>query len=227
MAEEEIIIIEEEDAAGIDNSLEQRYEEEPAPPSSKKKYIIVGSGIFLTFVLVLTFLLSDSDERPPRSSQIEISQEQTEDEAIKKISSSELENMIKRANILYEKGLKNDALKLYERIATYSESISYYNLGVAQLQNKQYEIAIKSFDMAIESKQNLCVSAINAAVASLELGNHKDFESYINLANSYLPTEAASPMYSYYYSLINFYQDNYLEALSPLSYCSLGDYAQI
>ena len=227
MAEEEIIIIEEEDAAGMDASLEERYEEKAPVASSKRKYIIIGSGITFIFILVLTVLLSSSNQRPPRANPIEISQEQTEDESIKQISSSELENMIKRANILYEKGQKNDALKLYERIANYSESISYYNLGVAQLQNKQYETAIKSFDKAIESKQNLCVSAINAAVASLELGNEKDFESYINLAHSYLPTEAASPMYSYYYSLINFYQDNYLEALSPLGHRSSADYAQI
>ncbi len=33
-------------------------------------------------------------------------------------------------------------------------------------------------------------------------------------------------MYSYYYSLINFYQDNYLEALSPLGHRTSDEYAQ-
>lgn len=225
--EEEIIIIEEEDAAGVEASLEERYEEVESSPISKKKIIIIGSSLALGFILILTFLLSDSDDGRPYANNIEISQEQTQEENAQNISSSELENMIKRANILYEKGLKNDALKLYERIATYSESISYYNLGVAQLQDKQYEKAILNFDLAIKSQQNMCVSAINAAVASLELGKTKAFKSYINLAHSYLPQEAASPMYSYYYALINFYQDNYLEALSPLEHRTSKDYTLI
>ncbi|PHR53899.1 MAG: hypothetical protein COA44_14870, partial [Arcobacter sp.] len=202
--EEEIIIIEEEDAAGVEATLEERYEEVEPTPISKKKIIIIGSAIALAFILILAFLLSDSDEKRPYTNNIEISEEQTQEDNIKSISSNELENMIKRANILYEKGLKVDALKLYERIATYSESISYYNLGVAQLQGKQYEKAISSFDLAIKSQKNMCVSAINAAVASLELGDTKAFHSYINLAHSYLPLEAGSPMYSYYYALINF-----------------------
>jgi len=227
VAEEEIIIIEEEDAAGIDSSLEERYEEVESTPTSKKKIIIIAAALSLIFIIILALLLSDSDDERPYAKSIEISEEQTQEDTIKKMSPSELENMIKRANIFYEKGLKNDALKLYERIATYSESISYYNLGVAQLQDKQYKNAILNFDLAIKSEQNMCVSAINAAVASLELGNTKDFQSYINLAHSYLPSEAASPMYSYYYALINFYQDNYLEALSPLEHRSSADYALI
>ena len=225
--EEEIIIIEEEDAAGVESTFEERYEEPSSTPTSKKKLIFIGSGLAIVFIIVLILVLSSSDEVPAYKNNIKISQEQTQEENPQKISSSELEKMIKRANILYEKGLKNDALKLYEKIATYSESISYYNLGVAQLQDKQYEKAIKSFDLAIKSKQNMCVSAINAAVASLQLGHKENFESYINLAHSYLPSEASSPMYSYYYALISFYQDHYLEALSPLKHRSAANYALI
>lgn len=229
MAEqEEIIIIEEEEAAGFDSSLEDRYETHyVSRPSLNKKYIIIGSALFLIFILAITFLLLSSDSNRPYSKNIEISQTQTEDEEIKKLSPSQLEKMIRRANIMYAQGQKEDALKLYEKIATYSESISYYNLGVAELQDKQYKKSIKSFELAIKNNQNLCVSAINAAVASLELGDTKGFESYINRAHSYLPQEAASPMYSYYYSLINFYQDNYLEALSPLTHRTSDDYARV
>ena len=226
--EEEIIIIEEEEAAGVDTSLEERYEEEDTgESSSKKKYILIGSALSLLFVLLITFLLLGSDEERPYAKSINITQTQTEHEEISKLSSSQLENMIKRANVLYSQGEKHDALKLYEKIATYSESISYYNLGVAQLKDKQYEKSIQSFELAIKNKQNLCVSAINAAVASLKLGDTKGFSSYINRAHSYLPQEAASPMYSYYYTLINFYQDNYLEALSPLNHRTSGNYEDI
>ena len=227
MAEEEIIIIEEEEAAGVDASLEERYKDTSSVQTSKKKYILIGSAISVLLIIVVLTLLLSSDEKQPYANTIEISPTQTEQEEIKSLSSSQLEKMIKRANILYAQGEKKDALKLYERIATYSESISYYNLGVAELQDKQYKKSIQSFELAIKNNQNLCVSALNAAVASLELGNIEDFKSYINRAHAYLPQEAASPMYSYYYSLINFYQDNYLEALSPLTHRSAKNYSNI
>jgi len=222
--EEEIIIIEEEEAAGID-AFEDRYEEK-VPSTSNKTYIIIGSVLSLVFLLLIVFLLTDGDKRPYKE-EIKFTQEQTIQEESPRMTPSELEQMIKRANILYQEENKEAALKLYEKIATYSESISYYNLGVAQMQDKQYENAIENFDKAIKNKQNLCVSALNAAVAALELGDQKRFTNYINRAHSYLPQEAASPMYSYYYALINFYQGNYLEALSPLEHRSSDDYALI
>lgn len=226
--EEEIIIIEEEEAAGVASSLKEEDKKVKAPgPSSKNIYIIIGSGLSLILIILILVLLLSSDDPRPRPKYINITQEQTKKVDVEKLSSSQLEKMIKRANILYAQGQKSDALKLYEKIATYSESISYYNLGVAELKDKQYEKSIQSFELAIKNNQNLCVSAINAAVASLELGDTKRFESYINKAHTYLPQEASSPMYSYYYALVNFYQDNYLEALSPLSHRTSMDYKNI
>lgn len=229
MAEEEIIIIEEEEAAGVSASDRSGEHESLSglkkPSFSKKKLVIIGSAVAIVLIISVIFLLTGSDDEPKaKKNYIKITTEQTQEEDIKKLSSSELEQMIKRANILYEKGHKNDALKLYEKIAIYSESISYYNLGVAELKDKQYEKAISSFDLAIRNKQNLCVSALNAAVASLELGNKDKFNYYINMAYSYLPNEASTPMYSYYYALVNFYQENYLEALSPLQHRTSENY---
>ncbi len=223
--EEEIIIIEEEEAAGI-ATFEKRYEEVTPSTTSNKTYMIIGAVIFLLFALLIAFLLSDGDKKKHYQEEIELTEEQTIAEDTTRLSPSELEQMIKRANILYQEDNKEAALKLYEKIATYSESISYYNLGVAQMQDKQYESAIENFDKAIKDNQNLCVSAINAAVASLALGDKQRFTSYINRAHSYLPQEAASPMYSYYYALINFYQENYLEALSPLKHRSSDEYTK-
>ncbi len=226
--EEEIIIIEEEEAAGIHVDFEERYDEaQPQESSSKKKLIFIISPLVILLLILIPLLFLGPDDTPRYQKEIRINHEQTEHENVKKLSSSELEQMIKRANILYEQGQKDDALKLYEKIATYSESISYYNLGVVELKDKQYEKAIKSFDLAIKNNQNICVSAINSAVASLELGDRESFKRYINMAHSYLPQEASSKMYSYYYALINFYQDNYLEALSPLTHRTSADYEQV
>lgn len=223
--EEEIIIIEEEEAAGIHVDFEERYDENTVQESfSKKKLIFIIAPILILLLILIPLLFLGSDDSVQHRKEILINHKQTETEDVNKLSNSELEQMIKRANILYEQGQKDDALKLYEKIATYSESISYYNLGVVELKDKQYEKAIKSFDLAIKNNQNICVSAINSAVASLELGDKESFKRYINMAHSYLPQEASSKMYSYYYALINFYQDNYLEALSPLSHRTSADY---
>ena len=221
--DEEIIIIEEEDAAGT-SGFEERYEDQKITSSPKKKIILLASVFgFLIFTFII-FLLTSSDEPSKYQEEIDFDEKQTSQEQVKRLSPSELEKMIKRANYLYAQGNQADALVLYEKIASYSESISYYNLGVAQMQDKQYAQALENFDKAIENNQNLCVSALNAAVASLQAGDRKKFDHYINMARTYLPQEASSPMYSYYYALVNFYQENYLEALSPLKYRSSQNY---
>jgi len=233
--EEEIIIIEEEEAAQSDepesstsseNEAQDGDEDETSKPASKKKlFIIIGAVVTVLVIGALVFLLTGNEEKEDPYRYIDITEAQTEPREKKAMSVSQLEKMIKRANIMYTQGDKKEALKLYKKIATFNESISYYNLGVSELQQKQYEKAIANFELAIRNKQNLCVSALNAAVASLELDDEKRFKNYINLAQSYLPNEASSPMYSYYYALVNFYQENYLEALSPLQHRSSQEYA--
>ena len=83
--------------------------------------------------------------------------------------------MITKADYMYSNGSKEEALVIYEKIADYSEAISLYNLGVAQLKNKQYALALATFKKAIKNQEKRCVSATNAAVCSLHL---KDKESF-------------------------------------------------
>ena len=118
-----------------------------------------------------------------------------------KIEPSELENMIERANYMYANGNQAEALKLFEKIALYSESISQYNLGVVRLKEKEYSSALENFKRSISMSENRCVSALNAAVCCLHLKQKENFEYYIDLAHAFLNTESNSPMYSYYYSL--------------------------
>ncbi|HEX5670289.1 MAG TPA: tetratricopeptide repeat protein, partial [Sulfuricurvum sp.] len=141
-----------------------------------------------------------------------------------KIEPSELEHMIERANFMYSNGNQRDALKLYEKIALYSESISQYNLGVVQLKEKEYEGALENFKRSIANSENRCVSAINAAVCCLHLNQKENFNYYIDLANAYLSYESNSPMYSYYYALVHYYQGHYLEALSALNHPTTNEY---
>ncbi|WP_372999715.1 hypothetical protein [Sulfurimonas sp.] len=218
MAEEleDIIIIEESDAAGSDTIHES--ESILDDDSSKKKKILIFGLIavllVIIIIIVLFFILKSPDVKQKHS--MDFIETKLEQNTTKAIQPSKLENMISKANYLYSTGSKDEALFLYEKIAMYSEAISVYNLGVAQLKDGTYELALKTFKKAIINDEKRCVSAINAAVCSLHLKDEKSFNYYIDLAYAYLAKEKNSPQYSYYYALINYYNKNYLEALSAL-----------
>jgi tetratricopeptide (TPR) repeat protein len=228
--QEEIIIIEEADAAGVDKkggTPEASSNGKPARLDKKKLLILGGGAVVLLLSIGGSLLFFFSGESAPQPIPIEkpSSQKVATDEEI--IEPSELENMIERANYLYANGNPTEALKLYQKIALYSEAISQYNLGVVQLREGEYASALENFKRSIANSENRCVSAINAAVCALNLKREKEFNYYIALAQSYLPQESASPMYSYYYALINYYKGNYLEALSALKHPSTEEYKEI
>ncbi|MCK9491414.1 MAG: hypothetical protein M0Q24_04930 [Sulfurimonas sp.] len=218
MAEDfdDIIIIEESDAVEVE-SLNVHEEEPDASSSQKQKIIILAVGIFiiiLILVISLFFLLKPSKIEQRLS--FDPIETKLKEETTIPIEPTKLENMIAKANYLYSTGSKDEALFLYEKIALYSEAISVYNLGVAQLKDKTYDLALQTFKKAIVNDEKRCVSAINAAVCSLHLKDKKSFDYYIDLAYAYLPKEKNKDQYSYYYALINYYKNNYLEALSAL-----------
>lgn len=226
MAEEieDIIIIEESDAAesGSIHESESILDDET---SKKKKIIIFGLVAFvLIFIIifVLFFILKSPDVKSNNS--IDFIETKLDQNTTKHIQPSKLENMISKANYLYSSGSKDEALFLYEKIAHYSEAISVYNLGVAQLKDGTYDLALSTFKKAILNDEKRCVSAINAAVCSLHLKDEKSFNYYIDLAHAYLAKEKNSPLYSYYYALINYYNNNYLEALSALENPTTNEY---
>lgn len=226
---EDIIIIEESDAADFTSHTqdEENSTKNHLKLPRKKLLLIIGAFILtLLLVLLLVVLLSSSTE-PQQVQTLEHIEEKLEEKTVEKIEPTKLENMIAKANYLYSSGSKKEALVLYEKIAHYSEVISLYNLGVAQLKDKQYETALATFKRAIQNNEKMCVSAINAAVCALHLEDERSFQYYIDLAYAYLPNEMQSPLYSYYYTLINYYQHNYFEALSALKNPTSKEYESV
>ena len=226
--DEEIIIIEDNDAAEIDHDQNDNNIDFDEDAEKKKKILIFGSiAIALVLIIVITMLILFKSS----SSEEAVSFDYIEDKLDKKIPPqvvpSKLENMIAKANYLYSSGSKNEALYLYEQIAQYSEAISLYNLGVAQLKNEQYAVALETFKKAIGNDEKRCVSAINAAVCALHLKDYKSFNYYIDLAHAYLPKEIDSPLYSYYYTLISYYNQNYIEAMSSLKNTTSSEYPDV
>lgn len=223
--QEEIIIIEESDAAGIEHTnIPDDSIVSDTPSTFNKKKIIILAAALSTLLLAggVTFaLLSHSANKATKHGDNLLPTRNPQDP---KIEPSELEHMIERANYMYSNGNQVEALKLYEKIALYSESISQYNLGVVQLKEKDYEGALENFKRSIANSENRCVSAINAAVCCLHLQQVENFNYYIDLASAYLRAESNSPMYSYYYALINYYKGHYLEALSALNNPTTNEY---
>ncbi len=219
MAEEEIIILEESEDDSAPKKEASKSKKQPL--DKKKKLVIIGGSVFaLLLVIIVIIIIVTSGSREPMVSDVNTSQ--IADKLNKKVelgqfSPSHLENMIKKANLLYEGGNKEEALKVYKRISTFNEAISYYNIGVAKIKEKNFEEALESFKKAINNEEQRCVSAINAAVCALELGKDNLFKYYIDLAFTYLPMESNSPLYSYYVGLINYYKNYYYESLSALT----------
>ncbi len=223
--EEEIIIIEDSDATDATSSSESQTEEKSSS-ANKKKFLYIGIGVGVIILLAVIAFFVTQKLQKKHAELPGIVEQKIEQEITEPIEPSKIENMIAKADYLYSTGSKDEALYLYEKIAHYSEAVSAYNLGVAQLKDAQYETALASFQKAIQNNEKRCVSAINAAVCSLHLNNEKNFKYYIDMAYAYLPQERPSPLYSYYYTLINYYNGNYLEALSSLNNPTTDEYIE-
>ncbi|MDD5052808.1 MAG: tetratricopeptide repeat protein [Sulfuricurvum sp.] len=228
--QEEIIIIEESDAAGIEKSSQSNDASVIEKPKiwKNKRFIValIAGTLLLSFTTGAIFLFSSHGEGEALKKE-PLLNKTFHKKSNPLIEQSQLEKMIEQANYLYANGNQTDALKLYEKIALYSEAISQYNLGVVQLREGEYTGALTNFKHSIDSSENQCVSAINAAVCCLHLGRDKEFNDYINMAASFLPQESTSPLYSYYYALINYYQGHYLEALSALKHPMTDEYQTV
>jgi len=223
--QEEIIIIEESDAAGVEAPKTDDNEPQETKKPINKKMLAIAAGVIGTLMLgggiAFVLLTGDKEGQDVQEKTSLIPAKNSEEPAIQP---SELENMIERANYMYANGNQSEALKLFEKIALYSESISQYNLGVVRLKEKEYPLALENFKRSIGMSENRCVSAINAAVCCLHLKQEADFNYYIDLAQAYLGEQSKSPMYSYYYTLINYYKGNYFEALSALNHPTSQEY---
>lgn len=192
--------------------------------NKKILFALIGGvvSVILLIIALLVFVFSDSqtqeDIPPPPPKSIKISQAPQIEELSKKgsIDESELGQMIKKANILYEQGDKLEALDLFEHIAIFSQSLAGYNLGVIKIKEKEYEQALQSFDMAIAAGEDVAVSAINAAYAAHKLGRENLVDYYVGISSSHLFEASKQPFYSFLYSLIDVYKGFYFESLSSL-----------
>ncbi|WP_104578267.1 tetratricopeptide repeat protein [Helicobacter felis] len=130
----------------------------------------------------------------------------------------EINALITKADLLYHQGQRQEALKIFSDISQQSSSIANHNLGVIKMHEHDYTGALKAFNQAIASKQNVSINAINAMVASFYLNNMDLYTRYLRLTMQSLPEVANQPIYAYAYSLGLYYGGHYFETLSTLNH---------
>ncbi|HEG5679724.1 TPA: tetratricopeptide repeat protein [Campylobacter coli] len=221
-----------ESAPEESSTFEEVKEDEPTPWYKDRKFMsLVGLSLGIICILVFTLFYLTFNEgkvKPDIIASKPIEQPVVKpDESYNYNDMARVDGMIQKANALYLKGEVEQALKVYEQIAIYNESLSNYNLGVSQMNEGKFDEAFDSFKKAIANGENQSVAAINAAVCALKLNDKEKFKYYIDLAQVYLPKEGKSKLYDYYLALINYYKGYYPEALQMLQRVNSEPYTDV
>ncbi|HEQ3584949.1 tetratricopeptide repeat protein [Campylobacter coli] len=214
------------------STFEEVKEDESTPWYKDRKFMsLVGLSLGIICILVFTLFYLTFNEgkvKPDIIASKPIEQPVVmPDESYNYNDMTRVDGMIQKANALYLKGEVEQALKVYEQIAVYNESLSNYNLGVSQMNEGKFNEAFDSFKKAIANGENQSVAAINAAVCALKLNDKEKFKYYIDLAQVYLPKEGKSKLYDYYLALINYYKGYYPEALQMLQRVNSEPYTDV
>ncbi|EAJ5012872.1 hypothetical protein GG982_03310 [Campylobacter coli] len=221
-----------ESAPEESSTFEEVKEDEPTPWYKDRKFMsLVGLSLGIICILVFTLFYLTFNEgkvKPDIIASKPIEQPVVmPDESYNYNDMTRVDGMIQKANALYLKGEVEQALKVYDQIAVYNESLSNYNLGVSQMNEGKFDEAFDSFKKAIANGENQSVAAINAAVCALKLNDKEKFKYYIDLAQVYLPKEGKSKLYDYYLALINYYKGYYPEALQMLQRVNSEPYTDV
>lgn len=137
-------------------------------------------------------------------------------DSLKRNDESQVDAMMQKASLLYEQGQKDEALHLFDKIASFSQGIASHNLGVIKFKEKDFNGALDLFDSSIASKENASVSAIDALVTAYHLQDADLYYHYLKIVRDTLYKDYKKSFYSYAYALKSYYAGEYFEALSPL-----------
>jgi len=183
-----------------------------------KKNMIIGAvvlvlaSISLIAIIAVAVSVKNKNKSPISSAEIMNNIQKKQ----KKEFNSKLARLIQEADELYKQGKIKEALKKYEEISNHERYVSFHNIGVSYMREGKYKEALKTFEKSLKLPDNLCMSSINSAVSALHLKDIKLFNKYIKLAEKSLRGCVKDPLYHYYYALVLFYQNKFIEALAVL-----------
>ncbi|EPM6806549.1 motility protein PflB, partial [Campylobacter jejuni] len=136
------------------STFEEVESQEPTPWYKDRKFMsLVGLSLGIICILVFTLFyltFSEGKIKPDIIASKPLEQPVVmPDESYKYNDMQRIDGMIQKANALYLKGEVEQALKVYEQVAVYNESLSNYNLGVSQMNENKFQEAFESFKKAI------------------------------------------------------------------------------
>lgn len=197
----------------------------------KNKIILYVSIAIAVLLLILIIVLISALNKEEPLTPIYAPQPQVEQRAVRegtkmpKLQGNELQRLIQKAALLYSSGHITEALDVYNNISIFSQSFASFNLGVAKMKERNLKDALNAFDGTIKSGENIAAAAINAAQISYQLNDFAKYDYYVNLAKGTMIEWSGKPLYSYIYSLANFYSANYFNTLSSLNNPSSDAYS--
>ncbi len=230
MADEEFLSLEDDDLDEEDllDVAEETEEKLNAEQNNKLIYLLIIFLITAIVVLsaILFYLYSKKEDEPQQEvNATQIVEKITQKESQKK-ENIKVRQWLAKASKLYKEGKNEEALKIYEKIARYNQALSFFNIGVAKLKDGNFTQAIKAFDKASLDKSLRCESALNSAACAFNLKNKELFEKYLQTAKRYLPYKKDSPLFSYYETLLNYYQNAYIETIVSIKHPTSDYYRQ-
>lgn len=226
MAEEEFLnlddedeeTLEEETLAATPQDVEERLDKEQNNKLLYLLIILLMAGVaILSGIFFYLYMKKKHAAKPQEVNATKIVEKVIQKEQPAK-ENTQVQSWLKEAEKRFKEGKKEEALRLYRKIARYNEALSWFNIGVAHLKDHNYTKAISAFDKASFDDAFKCESALNAAVCAYNLKEKRDFSRYLRLAREYLIFKKDSPLFSYYNTLINYYQNAYPETLASITH---------
>ncbi|WP_163532988.1 tetratricopeptide repeat protein [Helicobacter suis] len=132
------------------------------------------------------------------------------------LNEEHINTMIEKADILYRQGQTDEALRIFGKISHTSSNLANHNLGVLKMRQKDYSGALKFFEDALLTQENISVNAIDAMVSAFYLNNMDLYTRYLKLTTNNLVQLDKQPIYPYTYALSLYYGGHYFETLSAL-----------
>ncbi len=215
MAEEEFFTLDDDDLEEVAKKTSDKASTKKESGSNIIHYIIIGILVLTIILFALFAYLYIQKKNEPIEEDVNASKiiQNIQDKKLTPDQESEAQRLLSKADKLFSQGKREEALAIYEQLSHYNKALSYYNIGVAKLKEEKYQEAIDAFEKAMKSTKLICASALNCAVCYLKLENRPRFEYYIKLADKYLTYMVNQPLYSYYYTLIHYYQNQPIESL--------------
>ena len=235
MAEEEI----EEFITLDDDEIDELFEdvviadESPVVQNDNKLLYILISVFTVISFLVLGFLFYIYMSKDKKS--LDVNETQTIIENVKKVEektqvqeeSKSYQDIVKKADNLYANGNKEEALIIRENLSLYNKALANYNIGVTKLKEKKYDEAIEAFLLSSKHEKLTFESDLNIAISAFNKEDDSLFKKHLSLAKSRLLTRVDSPLYSYYKTLIDYYQGYFPEAIIALKNQTSSDYKSV